>query len=83
MINLSIDNRERDRKILALLAEKPKLSNEAIGAKFGISRTRVAQIQNAEMWRQSRRKANERIATKFRTAFEKYEKIRQDRLVNK
>jgi DNA-directed RNA polymerase sigma subunit (sigma70/sigma32) len=78
MTNPPIDNTERDKKILALLAETPKLSNEAIGAKFGISRTRVAQIQSSDMWRQRRTKANERVANSFRATFEKYDKIRQD-----
>jgi DNA-directed RNA polymerase sigma subunit (sigma70/sigma32) len=76
MPNISIDNSKRDKNILALKAENPKLSNEAIGAEFGISRERVRQILNAEERMQRQRAANERVATRFRDSFAKYERIR-------
>jgi DNA-directed RNA polymerase sigma subunit (sigma70/sigma32) len=68
-----IDNSERDRKILALIAETPKRSNDSIGAEFGISRERVRQIKNAEERRQRRRSANAQAAARFRATFEKYD----------
>jgi DNA-directed RNA polymerase sigma subunit (sigma70/sigma32) len=77
MTNPSIDNSERDKMILSLRAENPKLSNEAIGAEFGISRERVRQILNTEERRQRQQAANERVASRFRDAFAKYERIRQ------
>jgi DNA-directed RNA polymerase sigma subunit (sigma70/sigma32) len=76
MAKVVFDNSERDRQILAIKAVQPKLSNDAIGAKFGISRERVRQILGAEERRQRRAAANERVATKFRGTFEKYERLR-------
>jgi hypothetical protein len=64
----AIDNTKRNNKILALLAATPKLSNEAIGAKFGISRTRVANIRDE---REREQRASE---AKLRADFEKYNK---------
>jgi DNA-binding Lrp family transcriptional regulator len=70
----AIDNTERDRKILALLAATPKLSNEAIGAKFGISRTRVANIRDRRERERRASDARRRIGAKLRADFEKYAK---------
>jgi DNA-directed RNA polymerase sigma subunit (sigma70/sigma32) len=78
MTNPSIDNSERDKKILALKAENPKRSNESIGAEFGISRERVRHILDTEEYSQRRRVGNAKAAAEFRAAFEKYEKIRRD-----
>jgi DNA-directed RNA polymerase sigma subunit (sigma70/sigma32) len=79
MTKPSIDNSKRDKKILALSAEKPKRSNESIGAEFGIGRERVRQIQNTEANRQRRRVGNAKAAAGFRAAFEKYEKIQREK----
>ena len=79
MTNPSIDNSERDKRILAICAEIPKRSNESIGAEFGISRERVRQIRNTEEWRQRRQVGNAKAAARFREAFDKYEKIRRER----
>lgn len=76
MAQISIDNSKRDTDILALKAENPKLSNEAIGAEFGISRERVRQVLNAQERSQRQRAANARAATRFRDSFAKYERIR-------
>lgn len=74
MAKPTIDNTKRDNKILALCAQRPKRSNESIGAEFGISRERVRQIRDAEERRQRRTVGNLKAAASFRAMYEKYDK---------
>jgi DNA-directed RNA polymerase sigma subunit (sigma70/sigma32) len=79
MTNPLIDNTERDRKIVALKAGNPKLSNDAIGEEYGISRERVRQILGTARRQQERTVVNHDAVREFREAFDKFEKLRSGR----
>jgi DNA-directed RNA polymerase sigma subunit (sigma70/sigma32) len=79
MTNPRIDHTERDRKIVALKAGNPKLSNDAIGGEYGISRERVRQILMTARRQHERTLVNQDAVREFREAIDKFEKLRSGR----